>query len=230
MRRARRGAGGFTLIETMIAVSIMAMVTTLVLASFQDTFKTKSVVEANAARYHTVRIAIERVARELTMAYLSQNEDTTLPERRTFFVGKRKSDIDEVRFSMFGHQRLYADAHESDTSQVLYFGARDRDDSSVINLLRKETRRLGNLKPTEAPGESDIVCDNVVRLQLDYWDGRDKKWRDEWSTATSDGQPDRLPSKIRITLTVKDERSREVPFQTEVRLPMQEPLNLTPRP
>ena len=43
---------------------------------------------------------------------------------------------------------------------------------------------------------------------------------------TADGQPDRLPSKVRITLTVRDERGKEVPFQTQARVFMQEPLNL----
>ncbi|MCA1665080.1 MAG: hypothetical protein LC659_12565, partial [Myxococcales bacterium] len=48
-------------------------------------------------------------------------------------------------------------------------------------------------------------------------------------TNALDGQPDRLPSKIRITLTVHDERGKEVPFQTEVRVAMAEPLNNQPR-
>ena len=39
----------------------------------------------------------------------------------------------------------------------------------------------------------------------------------------------RLPTKIRITLTVRDERGKEVPFQTETRVAMAEPLNNQPR-
>src|SRR6185503_9394111 len=80
--------------------------------------------------------------------------------------------------------------------------------------------------PAEAPGESDIVCDDVVSLRLSYWDARDKLWREEWVTTSADGQPDRLPSKIKITLTVHDERGKEIPFTTETRVAMQEPLNL----
>ncbi len=225
MKRAR----GFTLIEVMVAVSILAVVSALVWASFRQTYDTKTRIEANGSRYHTVRLALERLSREISMAYLSQNEDTNQQERRTFFVGKRHGDIDEVRFSMFGHQRLYADANEADTSQVVWYGARDRDNSYQNNLMRRETRRLQNVKPELAAGESDIVCDDIVRFRIDYWDARDKVWRDEWSTVAADGQPDRLPAKVRITLSVYDERHVEIPFQTEVRLPIQEPLNLRPR-
>lgn len=232
MTTQRRGAGrarrprasGFTLVEVLIAVAILAVASTLVWGSFGDTFRAKSVVEANAARYHTVRLAIERIARDASMAYLSQNEDTTQAERRTFFIGRRHADADELRFSYFGHQRLYADANESDTAQVLYYAVRDRNDTSKTNLIRRETRRLSNLKPEDAPGEGDVLCDDIVRFTVDYWDLINKQWRDSWSTVTADGQPDRLPSKIRITLVVKDERQQEVPFQTEVKLAIQEPL------
>ncbi len=222
-----RRTGGFTLIEVMIAVGILAVVSTLIWGSFHQTVRTKDAIEASAARYHTVRLSLERLARETTMAFLSQNEDTSQAERRTFFIGKRRGDIDELRFSMFGHQRLYADANEADTSQVLWYGRRNRE--GHLDLMRRETRRLSNLKPETAAGESDLVCDDVMRLKIDYYDARDKQWRDEWSTISADGQADRLPSKVRFTLTVYDERQKEVPFQTEVRLPMQEPLNLRPR-
>jgi type II secretion system protein J len=225
-RRYAASAKAFTLIEIMVAVAILAMVITLCWSSFQGTFKTKAAVEAQSVRYRTVRLALDRLARDLSMAYLSQNEDTGQPERRTLFVGKRHFDIDEIRFSYFGHQRLYQDANECDTSQVAYYSQRDREVSGRLNLMRRETRRLQYLKIDDNTGETDIACDDVVKLKLDYWDARDKQWREEWVTNTADGQPDRLPSRVRITLTVHDERGREVPFQTEVRVAMQEPLNL----
>ena len=219
---------GFTLIEVMVAVSILALVAGLTYGSFNQTFAAKKAIESNAVRYHSVRLGLERLSREITMAFLSQNDDPSQSERRTFFVGKRKSDVDELKFSMMGHQRLYADADESDTSQVAYYGARDRD-TNQMNLMRRETRRLNNTKMENATARADLMCDGVTRLQFDYWDAREKQWRDEWSTAAADGQSDRLPSKVRITLTVRDERGMDVPFTTSVRLPLQEPLNLRPR-
>ena len=91
---------------------------------------------------------------------------------------------------------------------------------------RRESRRLGYLKPEELSGETDVMCDDVVQLKLTYYDSRDKQWREEWNTTSADGQPDRLPSKVKIVLTVRDERGQEVPFTTQVHIAMQEPLNL----
>ena len=217
---------GFTLIEVMVAMAILAIVSTLVWSTFRETSRTKQNVEAQAARYRTVRIALDRMSRELAMAFLSQNEDTAQPERRTRFVGKRHTDVDELTFSYFGHQRLYEDAPEGDTAVVSYTSEPDRDHRGGINLMRRETRRLGYGKPEELSGQRDILCDDVVRLKVDYYDSRDKTWREDWNTTSADGQPDRLPSKIKITLTVHDERGKEVPFQTQTRVFMQEPLNL----
>jgi general secretion pathway protein J len=216
---------GFTLIEVMVAMAIVAMMSMVVWSSFRETSNTKKMVEAQALRYRTVRLALDRMARELSMAYLSQNEDTSLPERRTRFTGKVNGQMHDLTFSYFGHQRLYEDAHEADTAVVSYFSDTDKQ-SHINNLMHRESRRLGYLRPDELTGETDIVCDDVVNMKITYWDSRDKTWREEWNTTTADGQPDRLPSKVKIILTVRDERGQDVPFTTQVRIPMQEPLSL----
>jgi hypothetical protein len=66
-----------------------------------------------------------------------------------------------------------------------------------------------------------------VSLRLRFWDPQKKEFIDHWDSTAIDGQPDRLPSRVKITLTVHDERGKEVPFMTETRIAMQEPLDGT---
>jgi general secretion pathway protein J len=226
---ARLRARGFTLIEVMVAVAILAIVTTLVWASFKQTFTTKAKIEGSASRIRTVRIALNRIALDLSMAYLSFNEDRTQPERRTRFVSKHHSDVDELIFTYMGHQRLYQDANESDTTMVQYYGARDRNDSRVQNLMRRETRRLSYQKPEDAPGESDILCEDIETLHFSFYDALKKAWVEEWNTMNADGQPDRLPSKVKVVLSVRDERGQSIPFMTEARVMMTESLDNSPK-
>jgi type II secretion system protein J len=221
---------GFSLIEVLIAVSILASITVLVLGSVQQTFRAKRTTEVRASRYRAARIAMDRMIRDIQMAYLSKNiMPGTEQTPRTFFDGQRKGDIDELRFSYFGHQRLYADAKEADTAAVGYFGMRDRDDPRRLNLMRRETRRIQAERFDNIPAETDLLCDDVVRLELTYYDPIKKEWQESWRTTQADGNPDRLPSRVRIRLVIHDDQGEELSFTSETRVAMFQLLDTQPR-
>src|SRR5881394_3951047 len=82
-----RAAAGFTLIEVMLVLGIIAFIFALMWGSFSQALRSKKQVEAAQERTHTVRVALLRMAREIEMAFLSQNNTVTIPEPRTRFVG-----------------------------------------------------------------------------------------------------------------------------------------------
>ena len=225
---ARRPQGGFTLLEIMIAVAILATITVLTWASLQQTFRTKSSVETRMSRYRVGRLAMDRILRDVQMAYLSKNVvPGTEQMPRTYFDGVRKADIDELRFTYFGHQRLYADSKEADTAAVGYFGLHDRVDSRKLSLWRKETRRIQTDRFENIPGETEVICDDVVRLELSYYHPDRKEWLESWRTSTADGFPDRLPSRVRIKLIIHDDRGQDLAFSSEVRIAMFQALDFS---
>lgn len=228
---ARSGASaGFTLVEVMIAVAILASMTVLIWGSYRQTFLSQKVVEANINRFRSARLALDRMVRDVQMAYLSNNiVPGTEQTPRTFFDGTRRPDIDELRFSYFGHQRLYADSKEADTAVVGYFGGRDRDNPRSLNLYRKETRRLQPDRFEHLQGETELLCDNVVRLQIDYYYPDRKEFVDKWQTMQADGYPNRLPSRVRFKLVVRDEAGTEVTFISEARIGMYQLLDTAPQ-
>jgi general secretion pathway protein J len=219
---------GFTLIEVMVSVGIIAMVAAMIWGSFSQTTKLKKKVEAIQDRTSQVRMAVSRMAREFAMAYISDHEDPTISDKRTFFDGRTRGPTDEVTFSYMGHVRLYKDAAESDTALVQYFVASDPDDRRKSNLMRRETRRLQAVDPSQIPGETFVLCEDVVRFKLSYYDRQKKEWRDEWSTKSADGQQ-YLPWRIKITLIVRDERGVEVPYVTETHTMLAERIGWTPQ-
>lgn len=232
--RAPRTAGhrtaGFTLVEVMIAVAIMSSMTVLIWGSYRQTFYSQRIVEANINRFRSARLALDRMVRDVQMAYLSNNiVPGTEQTPRTFFDGARRGDIDELRFSYFGHQRLYAESKEADASVVGYFGARDRDNPRSLNLYRKETRRLSPERFENMLGETELICDNVVRLQIDYYHPDRKEFVDKWQTMQADGYPNRLPSRVRFRLVVRDEAGTEVTFISEARIGMYQLLDTAPQ-
>lgn len=227
---ARRTGGGFTLVEIMIAVGIMASLTVLIWGSFNQSFKSKKQTEAQMSRYRAARIAMDRMIRDVSMAYLSNNMvPGTEQTPRTYFDGSRKSDIDELRFTYFGHQRLYADSKEADTAAVGYVGMRDKQDARKLNLMRRETRRLQAERFENTTGETDLLCDDVVRLELSYYHPDRKEWVESWRTSSADGFPNRLPSKVRIKLVIHDDLGEELTFTSEARIAMFQLLDTQPR-
>jgi prepilin-type N-terminal cleavage/methylation domain-containing protein len=216
MSSRRRSQTGFTLIETMLALALMAFITSILWGTFAQTAKIKKRVEQEQDRTHTVRVALMRMSREIEMAFLTAETSGT-QERRTMFSGSSHNDFDELRFSWFGHQRLRSDSAEGDTALVTYFGQLDPDDPTVTNLMRRETRRLEAKDPAMIPGETYILCPAVSRVKFAYYDYKQKEWREEWDTTKADGQQ-YLPTQVRISLTVFDERGVPITFTSIARL------------
>ena len=225
----RRPSSGFTMIELMLALAIFALITTIMFGSFSQTASSKRVIQSDQERTHSVRVALMRMAREIEMAYMSDNENTAISYRRTLFVGSARVDVDELMFSTFAHQRLRGGAAEGDTALLTYFGARDPDDRRVLNLMRRETRRLQAEDPATLPGEAYILCPDVSKVKFAYFDHKKKEWATDWSTLDASGMP-YLPTHIRITITILDQRGREVSYSTDARIQLPEKVGYRPVP
>ena len=220
----RRASSGFTMIELMLALAIFALITTIMFGSFSQTASSKRMIQSDQERTHAVRVALMRMTREIEMAYWSDNENTAITNRRTLFVGSARVDVDELMFSTFAHQRLRGGAAEGDTALISYFGARDPDDRRILNLMRRETRRLQAEDPRTLPGEAYILCPDVSKVKFAYYDHKKKEWATDWSTLDASGMP-YLPTHIRITLTILDQRGREVSYSTDARIQLTEKVS-----
>jgi general secretion pathway protein J len=226
MRSPKQTQHGFTLVEIMLALALMALLTSILWGTLAQTAKVKKRIEQAQDRTHTVRVALMRMSREIEMAYVAF-EATGTQERRTMFSGTSHNDFDELRFSWFGHLRFRADQAEGDTALVTYFSQPDPDDSMLTNLMRRETRRLEAKDPKLIPGETYILCPAISRLKFAYYDYKQKDWREEWDTTTADGMT-YLPTQVRISLTVLDERGVPITFTSIARLHALEKVDYRP--
>ena len=179
-------------------------------------------IQSEQERTHAVRVALMRMTREIEMAYMSDNENTAIANRRTLFVGvvarrRRRADVLHLRAPAPARGRR----RRATPSLISYFGARDPDDRRILNLMRRETRRLQAEDPATLPGEAYILCPDVSRVKFAFYDHKKKEWATDWSTLDASGMP-YLPTHVRITLTVIDERGQEVSYSTDARIQMTE--------
>ncbi len=230
MSRSRRTAAqrGLTLLEVMISVAIMVGLFVIIYGTFNSTRKTYAKVTKIQDRWHVVRNGMSRMTQDLSMAYISLNENMSEVNRRTYFRFTKGDYGDELRFSSFAHRRLYKDANESDQCIIQYFLAPDPDDRDVTSLFRRETRRLANEEPEKIPGEAYVLINDVLDIRYEFFDKTQDKWEEDWDTTAVDGQPNRLPHRIRIFLTVKSEIGNEVVLVTQVAPALTDGIVLTP--
>lgn len=218
MSRKRQG---MTLIEVMISMTLFAAVGALVYGGFSQTARAKTRLEAQLNRYHELSAAMERMVRELSMAYVSThyNPMSSLQSMRTVFVGKDSGFGDRVDFTSVSHTRLYRDAKESDQNEISYFVTNHPTGEGKV-LARRMQPRIDD-KPQEG-GRVEIMLEDVIEFDVRYLDPVNWEWQTSWDTQSGVGQMNRLPAQVKITLTIpgiNNPNRREV-FGTRASLPM----------
>jgi general secretion pathway protein J len=183
-------------------------------------------------RYREGRIALSRVAREVSSAYISGHEpiDPSLKVVQTAFIGTQGTPADRLDFNSFAHRRLDRDVHQSDQAEISYFASPDPEQNGIIDLARRVSPIL-DLEPTVG-GRVDVMATDIDLFDLEFLDPLTGIWADTWDTTSTIAQANRLPLQVRVILVLNGgRRSRGSGGQAAIRLmtkvPIQMPLPLT---
>lgn len=225
MRRTR----GFTLVEVLIALVLLAVVSVALAQSFAYSFETKRRVSAINERYHEGRQTMIRFARELRMAFLHAEVPEQLREEDPMMLTRFKGTEDTLHFATTAHLRIHQNARESDQSEVAYFlGTSDRESAyEGKTLFRRESKRV-DADPEEG-GHIWPVVDGVHDFRIEYWDDRngigDDNWRREWNSHEDENLP-LLPARVRITLELISLEGPPIRFVTQADPQLRRPISV----
>ena len=226
MRRNR--PAGFTLIEVLLAVGILVTVAAILFRSMAMSYEIKARVTAVNDRYHEGRQVMERITREIRMAFLHampvQGETVEDPAFLTVFKGEEE----ELNFASTAHLRMQAGERESDQAEFGYF-LKTGDNTGPYRgktLYRRESRRIDS-KPDRG-GATWPMVEGVKELKFEYWD--DKKeiaedaWKRSWDSSGDD--KDFLPARVRITLVLDMGEDRpEIRFVSQAAPKIRKPIS-----
>jgi general secretion pathway protein J len=214
---------GFTLLEVMIAVGVLALIGTLTYKSFDSAYDLKRRVETAEDRDQTVRGALDRIGREVSMTFLSEHYDRKrFRERPTFFRLKDGRREAILTVTSFAHQRLHVDAKESD--QAVFEYRLERDDAGRTSLFRRVKAQID--EEPDRGGAKAVLAEDVLRFTVQAWDPRDREWRDEWDSNSPQRTGGALvPPRVRVAITVIDEQGKERTWSTQSRLLLATPLD-----
>ena len=222
---------GFTLLELLVAVAVLAMISTLIYGAFSGMRNSKEGVSRLGDRYHEGRESLRRITRELQSAYISKHLpiDQSTAQLFTAFKGSRGTPGDRVDFNSFSNRRFDRDSHLSDQCELSYYSSRDPKNPDVVDLVR----RIDTTPDLEfdSGGRVDVLATDIDLFDLEYLDPMTGLWTEQWDTTQATGQLDRLPLQVRITLVLNggrrrgEDRSRDTHrLITKVAIPAYQPL------
>jgi general secretion pathway protein J len=229
--RLRRRRLGFTLIEVLISIAILAAITSLLFGAFAALKRSKDGLSRVQDRQREGRLAMARITRELQSAYLSAHMplNQALLVQKTVFKSERGTPADRVDFTAFANRRLDKNSHVSDQCELSYYGSPNPDGSGTTDLVRRVDTEL-DLEPTKG-GKVEVLATDIDLFDLQYLDAQTGQWQESWDTTQTTGQADRLPLQVRVILVLNGgvrsgaNRSRgTIRLVTKVGLNMLQPL------
>ena len=180
--------GGFTLIEILLAVSLVAMMASLVFGSLYVTLSAIDSARAKSADEQIVRSTLRLMTDELSV---SESRPTGPWMGINGQYDGRPAD--SVAFLTMGQFRGADSAKDTELVRIVYTREGDR-------LLRFVRRNLYGL--TDESVEQVELATKVKGFNVRYYDGKSKLWLDEWT-----GRGTESPKAILIELTLLQEKA-----------------------
>ncbi len=230
--RRRQRQRGFTLLELIVAVTVLAFVTLLLYGAFSGMKHTRDGLTRVQDRYREGRTALARLVRDLQGAYISQhvpiNQQITV--LKTAFIARRGTPASRVDFNSFTNIRRDRNSHVSDQLELSYLAEDSIETPGTYDLLRRSSQ-YPDIKPDKG-GRIDVVCTDIDLFELKFLDPQTSQWVEGWDSTSMTGQQNRMPLMVRITLVVNGGRRagagrlrNPLRFETTVVLPMTQPLS-----
>jgi general secretion pathway protein J len=189
-------AKGFTLLEVLMAMSILAVIVTVIYASFSTTGRNVEQAEARRDRTDLARTLIAKLSDDIANAYYNSSIKETVLEAQPSTTTEGEPRFDSLALTTLTNWRK-PDSKEMDLWEVGY-RFEDRLDGKGKVLIRREKREL-NKDSTPLEGGTDYeVTDQITELRLRYFDG--STWVDEWHSSSKQ----KLPRAVEILLTQAD--------------------------
>jgi len=183
---------GFTLVEILIALAILAMIVVSTFTIFSSASKSWQKGETRSERYQNARNSIYRISTEISQAVINSNPlcKFTGDKNKVSFVSFVSTEsgvfeLSELEFWLDGAKRLLMRNDDVDP---------DYDFTTYDH--------------------SDVLSENVSELEFSYFDG--SIWTETWNSdqVLDIGSPSLtgkagLPKAVKVKIKVEDKKSKE---------------------
>jgi prepilin-type N-terminal cleavage/methylation domain-containing protein len=211
-------AEGFTLLEVMIAIGIMATVLVILFGTYSAAVDRAVRTRALSQIYHEARVLLQLMANDLRSAYVKESveqAEQTLQQvktRPTTFLGEDRTEADKpadkLAFStVLPTQR--PDVPDTEMCRVTYSIEPVNEPPESRALFRRVNC---SLDPEVAEQDQLYLLTELARgLDFKYYDDQGTEYLD-WNSREPHGGK-RIPWRVKITLLLADQQGRLRPFE-----------------
>lgn len=197
-RRLGLARRAMTLVEVMVAISVLSVLGVMAWQSIASTVQARDILDAEDELQQSARVALQRITRSLQLAWLTSNQ-TTINTFRTVFITEDNSPVDTLWYNSLAHQRLYRNTRESDQTEITIWGEPDPNRRGAQVLLMREAQRIDQLPDKGGPIQP--LAYGVKSFQVRSLNSTTCEWQDDWDTLSIEsGQTNALPRAVQLVL------------------------------
>lgn len=208
-RAGARGEAGLTLLEVLVALSIAAIVAIAQAAPFRRAIAARDRAEEALEQTTSARIALDRIAEELTGAVAVKG--------RRFGVADRTLDrpSSEIRFATTAAHRLGSGPR--DPVEVVRYRLVPGASGTRSGRLVKD--QVASVAPESVDPAEAVVLEGVTSFRVRVLPSQSPDWLPVWAGGDT-GKPEDLPRAVEIEIGVDEGDAEPTPYRVATSLPM----------
>lgn len=219
---------GFTLVEVILAIAILAVMMTLNYRILKGITQAKRLIDDRREGMFIANSVLTRMSKELQLAVKrpllpppgtspgvgsssstpppppsgSDDPNVPAPGRQPYLSGKNDIEGTSIVFmAKDAAQFIPGGGTSAGVVQITYRTAKDpeNNDRDTLSLVREE---IPNVKPVAKGYKNALrfpITNNLVSLSFRFYDNQDKQWIPSWDSSHAT----RLPEIIEYTITLK---------------------------
>lgn len=229
MSRTSTQTRGFTLVEVMIALGLLAIIAVATQQALSTSFDIKNTVTASNERHHEARQIMTRLSREIRMAFIRAEVPQQFREEKPAVMTRFFGEEDELTFSSTAHLRIRPNRRESDQCEIGYFLKSDSNSEYRGKTLYRRESTIVDDKPKRG-GHIWPVAQGIKEFKVEYWDDAkeigDDAWQRTWDSHEDENSP-LLPARVRITLELEmPDGGDPIRYMTQAAPKLRRPINV----
>jgi general secretion pathway protein J len=199
---------GFTLVEVMVAASILALIMAIIYGAFAGSLKTMEICTEGSDVYRKARLILNRITEELSCAYLPAEQD--IPGIQYAFIAEDRQEEDVPQDTLhFISTALPLKGPSTGLKEVGYYITLDPETDEPVLVMREDTT------PDDHPDEgggSYLIGVGIWGLDFTFYDARGRDW-ERWDS-TASIFAGKLPECVKISIFFKDEQGEPFSLTT----------------